>query len=74
MRLVVPLRPVLRWTQGLLFACAGSMLVYCGFVLIDGWAFQKDESRQLERLLADKPPRVTRTVAARDDCGPDWQD
>jgi sortase A len=57
MRLVVAkksLRQVLRWTQRLLFACAISLLGYCGFVLVDAWIFQKRESARLERLLHDQ--------------------
>jgi sortase A len=27
------------------------MLIYCGFVLMDTWTFQKQERRQLDRLL-----------------------
>jgi sortase A len=30
------------------------MLAYCGFVLMDAWIFQKQESLQLERLLTDR--------------------
>ena len=57
MRLVVtqkPLKRILRWTQGVLFAGAVSMLAYCAFVLMDAWIFQKRESRRLERLLTDR--------------------
>jgi sortase A len=57
MRLVVTkksLRPILRWTQCALFACAVSLLGYCGFVLVDAWIFQKRESGRLERLLHDR--------------------
>jgi len=56
MRVVVAknsLRRVLRWTQCLLFACAVSLLGYCGFVLADAWVFQRQESRYLDRLLRD---------------------
>jgi sortase A len=57
MRLVVPkqtLRWILRWTQRALFAAAVAILAYCGFVLLDAWAFQKRERAQLERLLHDR--------------------
>jgi hypothetical protein len=57
MRLVVTrksLRPILRWTQRVLFACAVSMLGYVGFVLVDAWIFQKRENGRLERLLRDR--------------------
>ena len=58
MRLVVPKRS-LRWTQRALFAGALSMLVYCGFVLMDAWVFQKEERRQLEWLVANGRARQT---------------
>lgn len=54
MRLVVTqtsLQGLLKWTQRVLFACAISLLGYCGFVLVDTWIFQKRESGNLERLL-----------------------
>ena len=57
MRLVVPkpsLRRVLKWTQGLLFACAMLLLGYCGFVLVDAWIFQSRESRGLDRVLRER--------------------
>lgn len=54
MRLVVTqtsLKGILKWTQRVLFACAISLLGYCGIVLVDAWIFQKRESGNLERLL-----------------------
>lgn len=57
MRLVVEktsLKGILKWTQRLLFACAVSLLGYCGLVLLDAWIFQKRESGNLERLLRDQ--------------------
>src|ERR1035441_7512300 len=56
MRLVVPkapLRRILRWTKRLLFAGGVSLLVYCGFVLMDAWSFQRGQRRQLELRLAN---------------------
>jgi sortase A len=55
MRLLIrtlPLRQFLRWTQIALLAGAAAMLSWCGFVLMDTWAFQRTERRELERLLA----------------------
>ena len=40
-----------RWPQLTLFACAFSLLAYCGYVWIDTWVFQKQEVRQLEQML-----------------------
>jgi sortase A len=47
-------RPVLRWIQSLLFGVAILMLGYCGFVLVDTWIFQKQESAALERFVPEK--------------------
>jgi len=57
MRLVVTktsLKLFLRWTQRVLFGAAIAMLAYCGFVVMDAWTFQKEEGRQLERLLTER--------------------
>ncbi len=54
MRLVVPLRPILWWAQGALLPPPARCWLYCGFVLMDSWVFQNDESSQLERLIADR--------------------
>jgi sortase A len=54
MRLVVAkesVRWVVQWAQRLLFVCAILTLGYCGFVLVDAWIFQRQETRNLERLL-----------------------
>ena len=42
---------VLRWGQRALFAVAASMLMYCGYVLVDTWRFQKTERAQLDTIL-----------------------
>lgn len=39
------------WTQRTLFAAGILMLGYCGFVLVDTWAFQKQETAALERFV-----------------------
>jgi sortase A len=44
------LRWILRWTQRLLFSAAVLLLAWCGFVLMDSWAFQKAERRKFEQL------------------------
>jgi sortase A len=57
MRLVVqkaPLRRMLKWGQRAFFACAVLLLGYCGFALGDAWIFQRQESRELDRLLRDR--------------------
>jgi len=56
MRLVTkkaPLRRMLRWVQHVLFACAVLLLGYYGFVLVDSWTYQHQQSRDLDRLLHD---------------------
>lgn len=45
------LKPILRWTQRVLFAVGISLLSYVTFVLTDAWLFQRAEGRKLERLL-----------------------
>ena len=45
------MKQVLLWSRRILFAGAVVLLGYCGFVLIDTRIFQKEEDRQLERLL-----------------------
>jgi sortase A len=45
------MRRTLGWTQIVLFASGTLLLSYCGFVILDAWAFQQRESRVLERLL-----------------------
>src|SRR5512135_2893501 len=49
-----PLHRILKWVQRGLFACAVLLLGYCGFTVMDAWAFQKRESRDLDRLLRDQ--------------------
>src|SRR5688572_2127964 len=53
-RLKIPLRQALQWTERVLLAGSVLMLAYCGFVFVDAWVFQKVERRQLERLLNDR--------------------
>ena len=47
----VPLRRPFRWTRRTLLACAVVLLGYCGFVVVDGWIYQGQEGRRLDRLL-----------------------
>lgn len=48
------LRRTLRWAQRALLAGAVSLLGYCAFVLLDSWLFQKQQGRDLDRLLQDE--------------------
>jgi len=67
MRLVTkkaPLRRMLRWVQHVLFACAVLLLGYYGFVLVDTWVFQRQQGRDLERLLHTDRATSTRTTQA----------
>jgi sortase A len=52
------LRSALRWSQRLLAAAAALALGYCAVVLVDGWAYQKTERRQLDQLLESRPVRA----------------
>jgi sortase A len=47
-------RPILKWTQRALFACAVLLLGYCGLALVDAWVFQRRESSDLDRLVRDR--------------------
>ncbi len=47
------MRLVLRWAQRTLFAAAFLMLAYCGFVVVDTWRFQHQETPNF-----DRPPLV----------------
>jgi sortase A len=53
---------IVRWTQRMLFACAALLLVYCGYVLIDAWKFQRQETQTLERASPNttrvEPPAI----------------
>jgi sortase A len=61
MRIVVLKTPLRRFLRGIniaLFAAGVTLLLYCAFVLADGWAFQRRERRQLEQLVADRKDAV----------------
>jgi len=54
MKIVVrkgPLMGILRGASRLFFAAAVLLLSYCGFVVVDAWSFQRQESRILHHLL-----------------------
>src|SRR5690242_1965432 len=51
---IKPLTRVLKWTERALFACAALFLGYCGFAVVDAWSFQRIESIDLDRMLADQ--------------------
>jgi sortase A len=42
---------MLRWIQRVLFAFAFVAFAYCGYVLTESWIFQREETRNLERLV-----------------------
>ncbi len=58
-----PLRRFLTWSQRALLACAILLLGYCGFVLADGWLFQRRASHDLDRLLRER--RASTPVTAQ---------
>jgi sortase A len=41
----------LRWAQRVLFACGIAALGYCALVMAQSWYFQREETRNLERLV-----------------------
>ena len=58
------LRPVLRWLQWTLFTTAAVILGYCGVVLADTWNFERVESRQLDTIVAQRPPATVASASA----------
>ena len=43
------------WLQGVLFAAGLLLLGYCGYVLLDAWIFQAQESTALARFTPEQP-------------------
>jgi sortase A len=66
---IKPLTRILKWTERALFACAALFLGYCGFAVVDAWSFQRSESIDLDRLLADQRA-VSHGLAAAAGGGP----
>jgi sortase A len=67
-----PLRRLLRWAQGALFAVALASLGYCGFAVADAWNFQRRENSDFDRLLntrrtmsRDVPPAAASGLIGR---------
>jgi len=51
----------LRWAQRTLFAFAFLAFAYCGYVLTESWIFQRDETRNLERLVLARQTTIIDT-------------
>ena len=49
-----PLKRTLSWSRRTFLACAVVLLGYCGFVVVDGWIYQRQEDRRLDRQLLDR--------------------
>jgi sortase A len=47
---------ILRWSQRLLLGVAFVALVYCGFVVLDSWMFQRRELREFDRIMKTARP------------------
>lgn len=59
MKILIQMAPpqrVLQWAQWMLFACGILMLGYCGFVLVDTFIFQKQETAALEQFVPAQVP------------------
>ena len=63
-----PHKRILQWTQWMLFAGAILMLGYCGFVLVDTFVFQKQETAALEQFV---PARLAAGNITLPAIGPD---
>ena len=48
------LKGILHWSQVASLACAGALLGYCAFALVDTRIFQDRESRDFQRLLQEQ--------------------
>jgi sortase A len=64
-------RRVLRWTERTLFAAAFVLLGYGGYVLVDTWIFQRQESAALERFVPEQSPEKNAESVAASAIGPD---
>ena len=63
-----PPKRLLQWTQRILFAGGILMLGYCGFVLLDTFIFQKQETAALEQFV---PARLAASNPILPAIGPD---
>lgn len=76
MKLVVDregLSQILQWLQRLLFVTGLLLFAWCAFVLVDTWAFQQRQSKQLDLLLMAHPPAAAPLANAIADAAPsEW--
>ena len=56
--------------QRALSACGVLLLAYCGFAIADSWLFQRRASRDLDRLLRDRPAAAQTTLQPRQAVAP----
>ena len=72
MKVMVKSRSVrwaLRWAQRTFFAIATLLLGYTGYVVVDAWIFERQESAALERFVPEQPAGEATTVP--ESIGPD---
>ena len=72
MKVMVKSRSVrwaLRWAQRTFFAIAILLLGYTGYVVVDAWIFERQESAALERFVPEQPAGEATTVP--ESIGPD---
>jgi sortase A len=57
-------RSILRWSQFAVFAAALSILGYCAFVMVDAWAFERNQGQRLDEMLLTRKVSVAPASAA----------
>jgi sortase A len=55
---------MLRWIQRALFALAFVAFAYCAYVMTESWIFQREETRNLGRLVVAHQTAITDTLPA----------
>lgn len=58
------MKSFLRILRHTLLASGILMLLYCAFVFLDSWAFQKQESREFDRLLSQQREAASNSAQA----------
>ena len=61
---------MLRWLQRVLFAFAFVAFAYCAYVMTESWIFQREEDRNLERLVVAHQTEVIGTSPDSESAGP----
>jgi sortase A len=60
---------ILRWTERGLLGCALVLLGYAGFVMADSWMFQRQATRDLERLSQESQSQTAESATPKVEIG-----